>query len=422
LAETAPTESRGEDRALSSTRFLSLAKARWIVLILLMVATVAGAFAYWRYSELYPSTDNAYVGAHIVRVAAEVSGPVSRVYVRNNEVVKQNDPLFDIDAAPYESALREARAQFDRAAQAAGTEADNLKAAANTLAQARMTLIDARNVYQQAKQAQDPTQPPSDALKSAEQGWQDALTALKNAQTGFDNAQNADLTVGAATVQLRAASAALDRAEYNRVRALVDAPSGGWVSDLTLRPGTTVGAGTPLFAVIEDDKWWVDANFKETDLARIREGQPATVVLDMYPNVELEGTVESISAGSGAVFSVLPPENATGNWVKVTQRFAVRVMLPAQPQDQNKPLRVGASASVTVDTTKAPQQSAAQGKSESSQPTNNPAPQTNSDASKVSQAQPQPASAPAAEETTVASQRPAPPAPPQHNPQRRNAQ
>ena len=117
----------------------------------------------------------------------------------------------------------------------------------------------------------------------------------------------------------------------------------------TLRPGATVGAGSPLFAIIEGDPWWVDANFKETDLSRIKIGQKGTIRLDMYPGTVFEGVVESISAGSGATFSVLPAENATGNWVKVTQRFPVRLRFTDLPED--KPLRAGASATVTIDTT-----------------------------------------------------------------------
>jgi membrane fusion protein (multidrug efflux system) len=111
-----------------------------------------------------------------------------------------------------------------------------------------------------------------------------------------------------------------------------------------------VQAGTPAFAIVEDGDWWVDANFKETDLGRIKPGQKATIHLDMYPGLTLEGAVESISAGSGATFSVLPPENATGNWVKVTQRFPIRIKITSAP-NPDKPLRMGSSASVTIDTT-----------------------------------------------------------------------
>jgi membrane fusion protein (multidrug efflux system) len=155
-------------------------------------------------------------------------------------------------------------------------------------------------------------------------------------------------------VQLRAAAAQLDKATLDRVRTHVLAPGSGWASNVRLRPGTVVQAGTPVFAIIEDGQWWVDANFKETDLGRIKPGQKATIRLDMYPGLKLQGVVESISQGSGATFSVLPPENATGNWVKVTQRFPVRVKITSEP-DPDRPIRVGASADVTVDTTEGSQ-------------------------------------------------------------------
>ncbi len=107
--------------------------------------------------------------------------------------------------------------------------------------------------------------------------------------------------------------------------------------------------GRPLFALVEDSDWWVDAHFKETDITRLRPGQSAEIGLDMYPGLALKGTVESISAGSGATFSLLPPENATGNWVKVTQRYTVRIKIDGRPPN-GQPLRVGASAKATVDT------------------------------------------------------------------------
>ena len=134
------------------------------------------------------------------------------------------------------------------------------------------------------------------------------------------------------------------------------APASGWISKMSLRPGGIVQAGTPTLAMVEDSSWWVDANFRETDLGRIKPGQPATIKLDMYPGVTLEGVVESISAGSGASFSVLTPENATGNWVKVTQRFPIRIKITSAP-DPDRPLRLGATATVKIDTTE-PAQSA----------------------------------------------------------------
>ena len=335
-----------EVRASTST----FATIRWIALAAVIVATVAGAFAYWRHSELYPTTENAYTGSNIVRVASEVSGPVIHVYVRTDDTVKTNDPLFDIDPTLYDAALRNARAQFDAAASAAGTAGESLKTAAATLETTRAALEDAIKTYRDAKDAQAPEQPPSDQLNNGESAWQDALKAYKDAESAFATEQDKPLTVTTPTVQLRAAAAQLTKATHDRVKTHATAPADGLLSNVTLRPGATVQAGAPLFAIIEANRWWVDANFKETDLARIKVGQPATVRLDMYPGVNFDGTVESISSGSGASFSVLPPENASGNWVKVTQRFPVRISLANPPAD--KLLRVGASATVTIDTTK----------------------------------------------------------------------
>jgi membrane fusion protein (multidrug efflux system) len=247
--------------------------------------------------------------------------------------------------------LRAERAQFDAAASAAGTAGDDLKAAATKLEEKRAALEDALKPYREAKDARAAGQPPSAQLTTAEKGWQDAQQAYQDAEGEFAKSQDKQITVTTPTVQLRAAAAQLDKATHDRVKTHVTAPADGLLSNVTLRPGATVQAGAPLFAIIEGNPWWVDANFKETDLARIAVGQKAKIRLDMYPGVTFDGVVESISAGSGSTFSVLPAENATGNWVKVTQRFPVRISITNPPAEAAKPLRVGASASVTIDTT-----------------------------------------------------------------------
>jgi membrane fusion protein (multidrug efflux system) len=143
------------------------ASYRWIALLVLLAATIGGVLFYWRHTEIYPSTDNAYTGANIVRVASQVSGPVVRVYVKDDDKVATGDPLFDIDPTLYDAALRNARAQFDAAVSAAGTAADALKAAAQKLEDKRVALEDALGKYRDAKDAEKPGQPPSDALTTA---------------------------------------------------------------------------------------------------------------------------------------------------------------------------------------------------------------------------------------------------------------
>jgi membrane fusion protein, multidrug efflux system len=331
---------------------------RWIALAVLLAVTIGGVLLYWHYAAIYPSTDNAYTGANVVRVASQVSGSVIHVYVEDDDKVANGDPLFDIDPTLYDAALRNAHAQFDAAANSAGTAADALKAAAQKLEEKRTALEDAVGKYRDARNAQKKGEAPSDQLTGALKAWHDAVQAFNDAEAEFTKAQDAKFTVTTPTSQLRGAAAQLDKATHDRVQTHITSPGSGWVSNINIRAGSVVQAGTPALALVEDGDWWVDANFKETDLGRIKPGQKATIKIDMYPGAIFDGTVKSISPGSGAIFSVLPPENATGNWVKVTQRFPVRITITS-PRDPNRPLRAGASSTVTIDTTSTPQETPA---------------------------------------------------------------
>jgi len=145
------------------------------------------------------------------------------------------------------------------------------------------------------------------------------------------------------------AEANVQRAQHERDSAIIRAPVDGIVGKIVVRPGTLVRVGAPLFPIIDTSHWWVDANFKETDLTRIRVGEKAAVYVDIYPDKQFDGVVEALSPASTSAFSLLPPENATGSWIKLTQRFPVRVSLSLKSSDP--PMRIGASATVTVDTT-----------------------------------------------------------------------
>ncbi len=253
---------------------------RAIIACVLVAAIGTGGYLYWRYTVLYPSTDDAYVQANVVEIAPLVTGEVTDVNVHDYMHVKPDEVLLQIDKAPFEDALK--------------------------AAQARLTLAE-----QQTKA-----------------GGPQAAAAKANA----DQAQ-----------------AAVNGAKLQLEHATLKAPVDGLIGKVRIRPGAIARAGIGLFPLVETSHWWVDANFKETDLKRIVPGQPATVTLDLYPSRSFKGRVELVSPASGAAFSLLPPENASGNWVKVTQRFPVRVSID-NPSD-GPPLRVGASASVTVDTT-----------------------------------------------------------------------
>jgi membrane fusion protein (multidrug efflux system) len=153
----------------------------------------------------------------------------------------------------------------------------------------------------------------------------------------------------AQTANVEEAQAAVEQARIEFDNATIKSPVDGIVGKVSIRPGSMARAGVPIFPIVDSSSWWVDANFKETDLTRIHPGQKATVTVDIYPSREFSGVVEAVSPASTSAFSLLPPENATGNWIKLTQRFPVRVSLSLKPDDPA--MRLGASASVTVDTT-----------------------------------------------------------------------
>lgn len=176
--------------------------------------------------------------------------------------------------------------------------------------------------------------------------------ALKAAQARLSLVQQQSKSAAAqpaAQASILEAQAAVDRARLELEQATITAPVDGIVGKVLIRPGTIAKAGVSLFPIVDTSKWWVDANFKETDLARIHPGQKATVYVDLFPSHELTGEVEAISPVSTSALSLLPPENATGSWIKLTQRFPVRISLTLRPDDPA--MRLGASAAVTVDTT-----------------------------------------------------------------------
>jgi membrane fusion protein, multidrug efflux system len=271
------------------------------VLLGLSGAVVFAAIAYWIYGLIYISTDNAYINANVVEVAARVSGQVATLNVDNNQFVKTSQLLLSSDKAPYQVALDKARAQLANA---------NANLTNSEVSEHRVSeLVNAKVL---PKQTGD-----------------DAEAKLASAQAAVDLAK-----------------ADLKQAELNLEYTEVFASSDGWITNLTLRVGNVVTANQPLFALVSDKEYWVDANFKETELKHIKVQEKAEVSVDMYPGHIFHGVVESISSSSGAAFSLLPPQNAVGNWVKITQRVPVKIRI--LDPDAKYPLRVGTTATVKI--------------------------------------------------------------------------
>lgn len=326
---------------------------RLLLLIGVPVAVLAGGAYFYLHGGRIVETDDAFVGQTKLMVSAEVSGQLASLPVHENQMVKPGDILFALDDRLF-------RAAVDRA------EAD--------LAAARLNVL-ALQASLRAKVAEIRTAQETLAYESKEMGRQQRLVAADaGAQTALDAARHAqDVARGqlAALEQQRQnllaqlgdqaegdvehhpmveeARAALARARIDLEHTVVRAPASGILAKVDeVSPGAHVAAGAAMFALITDNSTWVEANFKETDLTYMRAGQPATVEVDAYPGLTFKGHVDSLSPGSGNIFSLLPPQNATGNWVKVVQRLPVRIVLD-QP-DPAHPLRAGMSVTADVDT------------------------------------------------------------------------
>lgn len=319
---------------------------RWSVAVLVVIAAGAVALHYWRQSELYVSTDNAYVNANMVEIAAQVSGPVVAIHVRDQQTVKAGDPLFEIDPRPFELALESAKAQLELARQSNSSESAAVAMAQAQVAQRQAEL---RNAQANEKRATGLIARNLMSKESAEATSTRASTAeaaVKAAEANLEQAKSSLGKVGESNAAVRGALVRVEQAQLDLDHTKIAAPVGGLLANFSLRPGSMVQKEAPLFALISDEEYWVDANFKETELDRVHPGQEARIVVDMYRDHAFKGQVESLSGGSGAAFSLLPPQNATGNWVKVTQRVPVKIRI-VDPTAEF-PLRIGTTATVHV--------------------------------------------------------------------------
>jgi membrane fusion protein (multidrug efflux system) len=319
----------------------------WIVPAI--VLAVAGTF--WIYSRGYATTDNAYVKADKTIVAAEVDGTVRSVPVKENTPVAAGDVLLMLDDEPLRYAVQSAKARVDAVkAQIASLKAQYAEKAAE-LDVARRSAAFAQREQERQRELAAKHLVAQSKLDDADQALQIAagqvqvterdLTAIA-ARLGGDPNRTVE-----SHPDVEAAEADLQHAELNLRRARILAPRAGIVSHLP-QVGDHLTAGSPALAIVSDQGMWIEANFKETDLAHVRKGQPVQVEIDTYGRRKWSGRVESIAQATGAEFAILPPQNASGNWVKVVQRIPVRIVVLTNAGDP--PLRAGMSASVRIDT------------------------------------------------------------------------
>lgn len=294
----------------------------------------------------YERTNNAYVGANYATIATQVPGPITKIHVTNNQFVKAGDLLFEIDARPFQIAVNKAQANLELTGKEVREVAASVDQAAATAQKAKANLanqqINTERVVKLADQGVLPAEDKDDAttkLEAAQDTYNEALAALAQARINLGK-------LGDQNEEVRYAIAELERAQLELSYTKISAPIDGQISNCVLYLGQYMEVGTEQFAIIADNEFWVDANYNETQLSHMQIGQAASIAVDMYPGKEFIGEIISISGASGTVFSLLPPQNATGNWVKVTQRVPVRIIV--KNIDPKYPLRLGTSANVRV--------------------------------------------------------------------------
>ncbi len=330
------------------------------LLILVVMGVAVGGVLIWRHTRSHATTDDAFIDVVSEQASAQIAGRVARVLVDDNQDVKAGQVIVEIDPSDFQSKLDQAEAtQAQAEAQQAQAEAQKVVYQAQ-LMEARANLAkaegDATNANNQlaryralkvtnssavsAQQLDSFTATATTANAQVESAKQSIAAA--QAQIGYADSmiKAAKASIGSAAAQSRQAQLMLG---YTEVKARVD----GRVASKTVSAGNVIAAGSPLMAIVPHDVY-ITANFKETQLAHMRRGQPVDITIDSYPDMKLTGKVDSVQPATGQAFSVLPAQNATGNWVKVVQRVPVKVIFDRIPDDPDRRLSPGMSVEVSV--------------------------------------------------------------------------
>jgi membrane fusion protein, multidrug efflux system len=325
---------------------------RLILLVLVPIAALIGGAQYYLSTVRYVTTQNAYVKATVVAISAEVTGRIERVPARENQLVAAGDLLFAIDREPFRIALQKAEAELARVR-------NDIAALRANYRQSRVEIKEATGEISFYRRVFDRQSKLAGKGYASRARFDEAQRNLANSRQRAAMLRQKSLRIlarlgGAANPKLEShadylrARAARDDAELNLRRTRIRAPISGIVGPVRIEPGEYITAGVPTMPLIAASGHWVEANLKETQLTQIRVGQKVRIVVDAYPNRKLDARVDSISPTTGAEMSILPPQNASGNWVKVVQRVPVRLAF----EDIQPPLklRAGMTVSVSIDT------------------------------------------------------------------------
>jgi multidrug resistance efflux pump len=323
----------------------------WVILIIFIIVILL--FYYILLDRFTPYTSDAYIQAYVTQIAPQVEGPVTKIYVTNDSYVEKGQPLFEIDYRPYDYKVKQLEANLVKTRQDIMQLESSIEAANAVVTQskadvdfAKKRVRDLQNLVEQNYIARLQFDQARDDMNAKVASLNKAKADLRRAEQSLALKIEGDYAI------IKEVESNLELAKYYLTHTTVYAPSDGLVSNLQLSIGTYVNAGEPVMSFVDAKNWWILANFKENSMGRIRPGQSAEVSIALYPGKIFKAKVESldwgVSAGQGTPSGELPVVKNPQNWVKLAQRFPVRLKLT--DLDSDHALRIGGSTSVTIDT------------------------------------------------------------------------
>ena len=323
----------------------------FFLLVLPTVVVVLGA-DYWLKSSRFVKTENAYVKAHLLSISSDLNGRAAKLYVKPNQIVKKGDPLFELDSEPFKIALGRAQAELISIKYDLNALREELYEARAQLSEAKAEVVYSERVFKRQKELSQRGVASKVRLEEAER---ELTIARQHVRTTRHHIGRIVAKLGGEVTQplnrhpsYIEVSGRVESAKLNLRRTIIFSPVNGTVGSFALQPGEYVQTGKPVIPIIQSDEQWIQANLKETQLTHVRPGQNVELTIDAYPDEPLEAKVVSISPTTGAELSILPPQNASGNWVKVVQRVPVRIEF--KNKEVIRKLRSGMTVQISIDT------------------------------------------------------------------------
>ncbi|MED5611573.1 efflux RND transporter periplasmic adaptor subunit [Pseudomonas sp. JH-2] len=327
-------------------------RKRWLLILLAVVILAGIAAALWEflYGRWHEDTDDAYVNGNVVQITPQITGTVVSIGADDGDLVQKGQVLVKFDPSDADVALQQAEANLARTVRQVRGLFSNVDGYKADVAAKKVALAKAEADFKRRQNLANDGAISQEELAHARDALDTARNSLTSAEQQLDtNRALVDDTVVASHPDVKASAAKLRQAYLDDARAVIVAPVTGYVAKRTVQVGQRVQPGAALMAVIPLEQVWIDANFKETQLQHMRIGQPVEIRSDLYGGtVKYQGSVESLGVGTGSAFSLLPAQNATGNWIKIVQRVPVRIRVDAKQLEEH-PLRIGLSMDVNVD-------------------------------------------------------------------------